>query len=68
MAFDPVIQWARRVAAANDGDWETYEALHADNLNYVVAVGDLHSATPTVGDKPALMAISRSLAKAGLTA
>jgi hypothetical protein len=66
MAFDPVIQWARRVAAFNERDWTTYEALHADDLDYVTVVGDLYSATPTVRlDKSGAMAISRSLAKQG---
>jgi len=66
MAFDPVIQWARIVAAMNERDWATCEALVADDFNFVVFLGDLYGAIPTVQfDKVGFMRHGRSLAKRG---
>jgi hypothetical protein len=47
MAFAPVNQWTRVITALNERDWATCEALHADEFNQVIVVGDLYSATPT---------------------
>jgi hypothetical protein len=65
MAFDPVIQWARAVAAINERDWATLEALAADDFHQVLVIGDLSGPPTYEYDKGALLANSRAVAKRG---
>jgi hypothetical protein len=48
MAFDPVTQWERIVAAWNDRDWATCEALYADDFDEVLVLGAVHKPAPTM--------------------
>ena len=48
MEFDPVIQWGRIVAAWNEQDWETCEALYAEDYDEVVVKGALFDPAPAM--------------------
>src|SRR3954465_4665973 len=63
MAFDPVAQWARAVAAINERDWATLESLAADDFHQVLVIGDLTGPPTHEFDKAALLANSRAVAK-----
>jgi SnoaL-like domain len=63
MAFDPVIQWARAVAAINERDWGTLEALAADDFHRVLVIGDLSGPPAHEYGKAAMLANSRAVAK-----
>ena len=66
MAYDPVIQWGRIVAAGNERDWATVEALIADDYHEILVMGDLASGTPTYqNDKAGFMAKCRWAEKRG---
>jgi hypothetical protein len=63
MGFDPVVEWARVVAACNQRDWAV-EACFSESHEQIVVVGDIYDSTPAYRQgRDGLLATIRQMAE-----
>ena len=55
-----MVQWRRFVAAWNERDWATFQALLSDDFTHGTVTGAVLSSTPTSNDKASLLALVKT--------